>query len=113
MVIHFRFVYPIQIYTQANTSPSPSHHAPLVIGIHPLLQTNAQLLSYGLQLLQILLILLWVLHLELDTLFTLAIDSTKYGKNAPSKIRTAVGKSLTRRAARRAAVHTLGEGTRS
>ena len=35
------------------------------------------------------------------------------GINAPSKIRTAVGKSLTRRAARRAAVTTDGEGTRS
>lgn len=35
------------------------------------------------------------------------------GKNAPSKIRTAVGKSLTLLAALRAAMMTDGEGTRS
>ena len=33
--------------------------------------------------------------------------------HVPSKIRTAVGKSLTRRAALRAAMMTEGEGTRS
>lgn len=41
------------------------------------------------------------------------IDRQSFGRVIPSKIRTAVGKSLTLRAAFRAAVHTEGEGTRS
>lgn len=42
-----------------------------------------------------------------------ALSLARAGCNVPSKIRTAVGKSLTLRAALSAAVHTEGEGTRS
>lgn len=53
---------------------------------------------------------LCVCTLMLDVGYSSSL-SAKY--DVPSKIRTAVGKSLTLRAALSAAVHTEGEGTRS
>lgn len=120
----------------------PSPLVVLGLGVQILLQLDSQLLAQGLKLLEVLLVLLLVLDLGLNTCVAVmlvggnmrpgdsgvtAIDACsgmplgvdglaglRHGtQNIPSKIRTAVGKSLTRRAALSAAVHTEGEGTRS
>lgn len=87
------------------------------LGIHGLLEADAELLAYGLELLEVFFVLRLVLDLHLNTCgFVSAVFfcmGCKEGRMSPSKIRTAVGKSLTRLAARRAAMMTEGEGTRS
>lgn len=110
---------------------TPSLVILLDLRVQVLLQLDTKLLAQRLELLEVLLVLLLVLDLGLDACWwwfealangtcvcTLMLDvgyssslSAKY--DVPSKIRTAVGKSLTLRAALSAAVHTEGEGTRS
>jgi hypothetical protein len=96
-----------------------------LLGIHVLLEHDAELLAQRLELSQVLLVLALVLDLGLDACLggqsvsvrTCGSSSGGYvphwGVVVPSKTRTAVGKSLTLRAARRAADRTAGEGTRS
>lgn len=90
----------------------------LVLGVEFLLERDTELSSESLESLEILLILAFVLDLGADTcvdeLVGLIIDIDELEEyDEPSKTRTAVGKSLTRRAARRAAERTSTEGTRS
>lgn len=115
----------------ADDAATPSLVLLLDLRVQVLLQLDAKLLAQRLELLEVLLVLLLVLDLGLDACrwwfealangtVRLYVDvdvcysfslSAKY--DVPSKIRTAVGKSLTLRAALSAAVHTEGEGTRS
>lgn len=102
---------------------SPSHLVLLLgFGVQVLLQLDAQFLAQGLELLEVLLVLLLVLNLGLDAYGKpVSMSSASMclcvpvctARFVPSKIRTAVGKSLTLRAALSAAVQTPGEGTRS
>lgn len=88
----------------------------LVLRVELLPQSDAKLLPQTVQFLEILVVLVLVLDLGLDTCTNCRLDyrdAVIAGWSAPSKIRTAVGKSFTRRAARRAAARTSTEGTRS
>ena len=87
-------------------------------------QLDSKLLSQWLELLEVLLVLCFVFHLCLNGCKEMLVCSgfspvwTVRAKifsrdNLPSKIRTAVGKSFTRRAALRAAVITVVDGTKS
>jgi hypothetical protein len=89
-----------------------------------LLEHHAELFPDALQLLEVLVVLALVLDLCVDAcgaVLVLALVVRLAGAsngpasmaNVPSNILTAVGKSLTRLAALRAAMTTLGEGTRS
>jgi hypothetical protein len=106
--------------------PFPSHFDHLFgfLWIQILLQANAQFFPQGLQLFQVLLVLATVLDLRLDTWYEESMVNEWPGTRAsamrprfesyiPSKIRTAVGKSLTLLAAFSAAVRTEGAGTKS
>ena len=88
-----------------------------------LLEHHAELFPDALQLLEVLVVLALVLDLGVDACAAVLVrapESAQVGtlrrcdeQNVPSNILTAVGKSLTRLAALRAAMTTLGEGTRS
>lgn len=87
-----------------------------------LLEHHTELFPDALQLLEVLVVLALVLDLGVDSCGVVLVcalqcaqsSSWDYEKqNVPSNILTAVGKSLTRLAALRAAMTTLGEGTRS
>lgn len=89
-----------------------------LFGVHGFLKWDTKLLAERLELLQVLVVLTLVLDLVLDPYVILAMRNTELQgpcrrSDVPSKTRTAEGKSLTRRAARRAAVITAGDGTRS
>ena len=101
-----------------------------VLGVQLLLEDDAELFPQGLQLLQVLLVLALVLDLGLDACdgvdWSAHVSQIRrpwlgsrrskreiYNCNVPSKTRTAVGKSFTRRAARRAATITEEAGTKS
>ncbi|BAE61448.1 unnamed protein product [Aspergillus oryzae RIB40] len=96
----------------------------LLAGVELFTESNAEFLAETLEGLKVLLVLVLGLDLGLDTysdepceFMTVSQSHDKMqGKIwgcAPSKTRTAVGKSLTRRAALRAAERTSTEGTRS
>lgn len=115
----------------------------LLLGVDVLLERDAELFPQGLELLEVLLVLALVLDLGLDACFGLCQLQSRFncarhpkycsglrktgnrvhvaqlrrlggeGECIPSKMRTAVAKSLTRRAAFRAAATTEGEGTKS
>jgi len=92
-------------------------------GEEVLLENYAQLFPDALQFLEVLGVLALVLNLGVDAYAAsvsdfpgevkMLISLLRKSRNVPSNILTAVGKSLTRRAALRAAMTTLGEGTRS
>jgi len=87
-----------------------------------LLEHHAELFPDALQLLEVLVVLALVLDLGVDACAAVLVCAPECAylplqccgeENIPSNILTAVGKSLTRLAALRAAMTTLGEGTRS
>ena len=85
-----------------------------------LLEHHAELFPDALQLLEVLIVLALVLDLGVDSCAEVLVCALQgviavlqWARNIPSNILTAVGKSLTRLAALRAAMTTLGEGTRS
>lgn len=90
-----------------------------MLGVEVLLEGDAELLAEGLELLEVLVVLALGVDLGLDACGLLVHHRGKWhvagrcGFDVPSKMRTAVAKSLTRRAALRAAAMTEGEGTRS
>lgn len=93
----------------------------LVGGEELLLEHHAELFPDALELLEVLVVLALVLDLGVDACSCVSGRSSlrvgdlfsQRAGDIPSNILTAVGKSLTRLAALRAAMTTLGEGTRS
>ena len=87
-----------------------------LLGIQVFLQIDAQFFSKRFEIAQVLVVLALVLDFGFDTCVS-EVSVLKITKAeviyAPSKTRTAVGKSLTLLAALRAAVMTEGDGTRS
>ena len=87
-----------------------------LLGIQLFLQIDTQFFSKRFEIAQVLIVLALVLDFGFNTCEpeVSVLEKTKAEVNyAPSKTRTAVGKSLTLLAALRAAVMTEGDGTRS
>jgi hypothetical protein len=87
------------------------------VGVHALLQIDAQLFPYWLEFFHVLVVLALVLYFCFDAC-VIYQNPKQYISccrvyDIPSNILTAVGKSLTLRAALRAAIMTEGAGTRS
>lgn len=106
----------LRVVSSSNGGPA-SGSSPLGFGIrvHGLLEGNAELFAYALELLEVFFVLALVLDLVFDACMQSegAIYRGAWLVDVPSKTRTAEGKSLTRLAARRAEIMTEGEGTRS
>jgi hypothetical protein len=87
------------------------------LGVHGLSELDAELFPDALELSEVLVVLALVLDLCLDACKGMArqyvVRVGEEWDDAPSKILTAVGKSLTLRAALRAATMTEGAGTKS
>ncbi len=87
-----------------------------LLRVQVLLQINAQFFPKRFEITQVFIVLALIFDFGLDACVAgMSFFEQGNGKvsHAPSKTRTAVGKSLTRLAALRAAVMTEGDGTRS